>query len=566
MLNKFKSFFLSFLISIVLLSSCNNKDGQIQAKRSKAPPGAVEKWKDLRFGMFIHWGPVTLTGHEIGWSRGRETPIEEYDNLYKRFNPVNFDADEWVRVAKAAGMKYMVLTTKHHDGFCLWPSQYNEYNIGSSPFKRDVVGELAEACKKGGIGFGTYYSVCDWYHPLYTHGGRAGTVENENHNLAKYIEYLEKQTSELIKNYGSLTCMWFDVPRDVNSEDIEPTLERLRKLQPNILINNRAYYDENVADFETPEQNLGTFNRERAWETNMTIANQWAWKPNDPVKSLSQCIQGLIYSAGGDGNFLLNVGPDSLGVIEPEQVERLEEMGEWVNQYAEGIYETRGGPFKPSGWGSSTHKGDNIYLYIVRWQEGGKLTLPIAGSKILNAENLSGETLNIEKGDSECVVTVPEDSRDEIATVIRLTVDEAASEIEPVNLGTISGSMAFRKTSTASSIRWEQVEAQGPHQAFDDNPGSYWVPDGKEEEWIAIDLGKTQTVDSVSIEQVHAQYSELLFQMEKAGEWETIFSEAKWEGLKEKSFTSVEAQKFRILLIGGQTHLSELQLFNTNNQ
>lgn len=559
----------SFLVPIFLLAllvtACNNAEVKNESKRSKAPQEAVEKWKDLRFGMFIHWGPVSLTGHEIGWSRGGETPIEEYDNLYKRFNPVKFDADEWVRVAKAAGMKYIVLTTKHHDGFCLWNSEYTEYNITGSPFKRDVVGELSAACRKAGLGFGTYYSVCDWWHPLYPKGGRAGTEEKPNGDMDKYMEYLQNQTSELVEKYGPLTCMWFDVPRDVEAHQIEPTLEKLRELQPNLVINNRAYYDDDVADFETPEQNLGTFNRERAWETNMTIANQWAWKPNDKVKSLPQCLQGLIYSAGGDGNFLFNVGPDSLGVIEPEQVKRLEEMGEWVNRYSEGIYETRGGPFKPSGWGASTHKENVIYLYVVRWQKDGKLILPLGGSKILKIENLSGENLNLEKGNTECVISVSEESRGEMATVIRLTVDKQSSDIAPVDMGSISNSLAFKKLSKASSILWDQIEAQGPHQAFDDNPGSHWVPDGKEKEWIEIDLGEIQTVDSVLIEQQHAQYAELLFQMENDGKWETIFSELKFEGVKEKDFSPVQAQKFRIVLFGGQTHLSELQLFNSNS-
>ncbi|MDX1285948.1 MAG: discoidin domain-containing protein, partial [Draconibacterium sp.] len=286
---------------------------------------------------------------------------------------------------------------------------------------------------------------------------------------------------------------------------------------------------------------------------------------NDPIKTLSQCIQGLIYSAGGDGNFLFNVGPDSLGVIEPEQVQRLEEMGQWINRYAEGIYETRGGPFKPSGWGASTHKGNEIYLFIVRWQKGGKITLPIAGDLITKAENLSGENLSLEKGGSESVITVAEDSRDEIATVIRLTIDKPLTEIAPVDMGTVSGSLAFKKPSTSSSIRWNQVEAQGPQQAFDDNPGSHWVPDGKEKEWIEVDLEEIQTVNSVLIEQVHAQYKEMQFQFEKDGEWETIFTETKWEGAKEISFSSVEAQKFRVMLFGGQTHLSELQLFNSNS-
>jgi alpha-L-fucosidase len=532
--------------------------------RSKAPQEAVEAWKDLRFGMFIHWGPVALTGHEIGWSRGRQTPIEEYDNLYNRFNPEHFDADEWVRVAKAAGMKYMVLTTKHHDGFCLWPSAFTDYDIGETPFKRDVVGELAEACRKGGIGFGTYYSVCDWWHPLYPKGGPAGSEDKPTGDMDKYIEHLQNQTAELIKNYGPLTTMWFDVPRDVTAKHNEPTLEMLRQLQPDLVVNNRAYYDKDVADYETPEQNLGTFNRDRPWETCMTIARQWAWKPNDPVKSLEQCLQGLIYSIGGDGNFLFNIGPDAQGVVEPEQVRRLKEMGDWIAPYTEGIYATRGGPFKPSGWGASTHKGKTIYLFIVRWPANGIHALPMVGNKILKAENLSGATVHLEQTGSGYALSVPEGDRDPVATVIRLTTDGLAQNILPVDMGSVTGSLAFGKPATSSSIRWGQ-ESQGPHQAFDDNPGSHWVPAGNKEEWIAVELENPQTVNTIKILQYAAHLKELSLQFEQAGEWITVFTETDVKGDLEKTFKPVTVQKFRLLLKGGSTHLSELQMFNTKS-
>lgn len=551
------------LMHLFLLCNIFTQSTFAQSDRSKAPAEAIEKWKDLRFGMFIHWGPVSSTGYEIGWSRGDQTPIEEYDSLYLRFNPLLFDAEKWVQIAKSAGMKYIVLTTKHHDGFCLWPSKYIGYDISETPFHRDVVGELAEACRKEGMGFGTYYSVCDWWHPDYPKGGRAGTEDKPGANMDKYIEYLQNQTSELVQNYGPLTCMWFDVPRLVDASHNEPTIKILRALQPNLLINNRAYYDENVADFETPEQNLGTFNTKRPWETNMTIATQWAWKPDDQVKSLSTCLQGLIYSAGGDGNFLFNVGPNALGEIEVDQIKRLEEMGEWIDQYSEGIYGTRGGPFKPSGWGASTHKGNEIFLYVVRWQKGGRLSLPMDGSGILKVENLSGKEVRLEKGKTESFLSVPEDSRDEIITVIRLTMAEPAADIAALDMGTVSGSLAYKKPSISSSILWDQVEAQGPHQAFDDNPESFWVPDGQEEEWLEVDLQEEQSVNSVIIEQQQAHYEALLLQVQRNGEWETLSSETKWEGAKEIRILPLKARKFRILIRGGKTHLSEFQLFNS---
>ena len=178
----------------------------------KPDTAALAHWRDLRFGMFIHWGPVSLTGHEIGWSRAKPTPIDEYDNLYKRFDPTKFNADEWVSIAKAAGMKYIVLTTKHHDGFCLWDTKYTDYNIMNSPFKRDVVKELSDACKKQGIAFGTYYSVTDWYNKDWPVTSPAGRVKRETSDLDAYEKYLQNQITELITKYGPLITMWNDVP------------------------------------------------------------------------------------------------------------------------------------------------------------------------------------------------------------------------------------------------------------------------------------------------------------------------------------------------------------------
>jgi alpha-L-fucosidase len=177
-----------------------------------ADPAAVARWQALRFGMFIHWGPVSLTAHEIGWSRGEETPIEVYDNLYKQFNPTNFNADEWVSVAKAAGMKYNVLTTKHHDGFCLWDTKLTDYNIMNSPFHRDVVKELAAACKRQDIAFGTYYSVTDWHHPDWPTTSPGGKFKRDKSDMDAYEKYLQGQITELIKNYGPLITIWNDVP------------------------------------------------------------------------------------------------------------------------------------------------------------------------------------------------------------------------------------------------------------------------------------------------------------------------------------------------------------------
>ena len=288
------------------------------ATAAGAPPAAerLAWWRDARFGLFVHWGPVSLKGTEIGWSRGgerrgygsrgTEIPVEVYDNLYKRFNPTQFDANAWVATAKAAGMKYLVFTSRHHDGFSEFDTQADDYKITSpdSPFRRDVVKELAAACHRAGLRFGLYYSQPNWHHP---------DAFTDRH--ANYQAFLKTQVRELLTNYGTVDILWFDgLGKSAKDYDADALNTMARKLQPRILINNR---DGLAEDFDTPEQEIGKFQYDRPWESCITICEQWAWKPNDQMKTLKECLETLIRCAGGDGNLLFNVGPMPDGRIEP---------------------------------------------------------------------------------------------------------------------------------------------------------------------------------------------------------------------------------------------------------
>ena len=405
----------------------------------------IRRWQEMRFGLFVHWGPVSLKGTEIGWSRGREVPTGEYDKLYQQFNPTEFNANQWAQLAKDAGMKYLVITSKHHDGFCLWDSKLTDYDIMSTPFKRDVLKELADACRQQDIQFCTYHSICDWRHPDYPTGSPGGSVAKENANMDRYVGYLHGQLRELIENYGPLGILWFD------GEWEAPWTHQLglelyayvRSLQPEILINNRVdkgrrgmqgttTSGEFAGDYDTPEQEIGNFNRQRPWETCMTICTQWAWKPDDKLKSLEECIRTLVYTAGGDGNLLLNVGPMPDGRIEPRQADRLREMGGWLQKYGEGIYGSRGGPLQPGPWGASTCKEDHIYLFVTGWPDAGPLTLPALGATIVDSANLCGGEVTVRQSEQGITVEVPRADRDPIATVIALTVNRRAVEIPPV--------------------------------------------------------------------------------------------------------------------------------------
>ena len=400
----------------------------------------IKWWQAARFGLFIHWGPVSLVGTEIGWSRGGErrglrftlppgpVEVEVYDNLYKEFNPVHFDAAEWVQMAKDAGMRYLIFTSKHHDGFVNFDSALTEYKITGplSPFGRDIVGELAAACHAADLPFGCYYSPPDWRHPDY---------RNENH--ARYLDYFHAQVGELCRNYGELSVLWFDGLEENFTDAVEVERYRdqerfasaqiwgseklfaeIRQLQPNILINNRCGMR---ADFDTPEQMVGAYQTERAWESCITMGDQWAWKPDDKIKSLEECLHTLIRVVGGDGNLLFNVGPMPDGRIEERQVERLRQMGDWLRDYGESIYATRGGPFKPGPWGVSTHNDNYIYLHILDWPTE-TLTLPPLAQSINGSHVLTGGQAVVQQSAQGVTITVAPADRHAIDTIVRLAV------------------------------------------------------------------------------------------------------------------------------------------------
>lgn len=433
-----KKIFCNGLLAAVSILALNASRGEPANSNSIAPAhdwpsadyAAIEHWRSLRFGMFIHWGPVSLTGHEIGWSRGAQTPIDVYDDLYKQFNPTNFNADEWVSIARAAGMRYIVLTAKHHDGFCLWNTKLTDYNIMHTPFHRDVVKELAAACKKQGIEFGVYYSVTDWYDPDWPVTSPGGQVKRDHSNLDAYEKYLQGQITELIQNYGPLITIWNDVPAMYGKRGAA-TIRLVRRLQPNILINDRTG---DGGDYDTPEQHLGKFRLDRPWESCMTVSahNAWAWGgADDGVKPVAACLNMLILGAGGDGNILLNVGPRPDGVIDPAQANLLKHIGDWLAKNGESIYGTRGGPWEPAKAIASTRKGNLIYLHVLK-SDLGRVELPGIPAKIKSAALLNGNQVNFKQTDAKISITIPP-PLDVMDTIVKLQVDRPVMEIPAVD-------------------------------------------------------------------------------------------------------------------------------------
>jgi len=479
-------------------------------------------WRESRFGLFVSWGPVSLTGKEIGWSRGGERrdgsgvggpiPVEIYDNLYKHFNPSVFDANEWVRIAKDAGTKYIVFVTKHHDGFCMWDTQTTDYKITSaqSPFGRDVAHELADACHAAGIKLIWYFSLGDWYDPDYY---------TDNHD--RFTARLLGQIRELCTNYGRIEGFWFDLSYPKMAEDdlSKKVNNLIHQLQPGAIINNRGGLS---ADYDTPEQRIGAFQIDRPWETCMTMGTQWTWKPKDTIKSFDECIYILVNAAGGGGNLLLNIGPMPDGRIAPKQVERLKEIGSWLKKYGQSTYGTRGGPFMPGDFGASTHKGNTIYLHVLEW-DGQSLSLPPIDKKIVSASLLTGGEVAVKQSADGITVTVDPQHRRSPDTIVVLELDGPAGEIAAVR--TTSGTLAFRKPTKASSV-FENNAAFGAARAFDGDAETCWTSEtGIPMAWLEVDLGQVRTVArAVICEAKPGRIKQFEIQCKTDGDWTTVYS------------------------------------------
>jgi alpha-L-fucosidase len=527
-------------------------DIEVEAGKSILPPETPAQtdarlawWRDARFGMFIHWGPVSLNGTEIGWSRGRDLPRAEYDRLYTRFNPTKFDADEWVAIAKAAGMKYIVLTCKHHDGFCLWDSAATNYDIMQTPYARDVVQALAEACARAGIRFCTYYSVCDWHNPDFlntspespaTYDPNNRFVRRATYNLDHYELYVRAQVRELITKYHS-NLMWFDVPQDFGARGYE-LIDYCRSLNPNIIINNRAGGGA-PGDYDTPEQRVGTYQDDRPWETCMTICRQWAWKPNDTMKSLRECLRTLVLSAGGDGNLLLNVGPMPDGRIESRQVERLKEMGDWLAQYGDTIYGTRGGPWKPTRSVAATRKGDTAFIHILR-QRAAVLRLPAIGAKLVSARlHADGTPVKFEQSAAEIVLWLPPADPALIDRVVALTFDRD-----------LAGAAALAQDPDYHAAASGTAAGDSAAGAFDGDPDTHWSPaDPAKESWIRIRYDQPRTIIFVRIWSPWGPIPvDFEFQARVDGRWETLFAGKELGRWFKRDIPPVTASEYRLVI------------------
>ena len=509
-------------------------------------------WREAKFGMFIHWGIYAIPASGEWYMRNHQTPLAEYAKYARQFNPTKFNADEWMALAHDAGMKYLVITSKHHDGFAMFDSKASAYNIvAATPFKRDPLKELAAACPRHGIRFGVYYSgMADWGHP----GGGAGGPGHwdkpaQDGDPDAYIDRIAvPQIRELMTNYGTIGELWFD-------NDGSPGMTPARanrifeqvKLQPGVIIDPRL----GRGDFDTAEQHMPTLRPKRDWELCGTVNGAWGYKPVS-AKPLNKLLPYVITAWGLGGNVLMNVGPDSTGVIPADSAQRLREIGDWLKVYGDSIYGSTGGPFTYLPWGAATRKGGTVYLHVFEWPADGRLKVPLLNTvkqaALLGPGNR--KPLKTSRENGRLVVQLPASAPDPIANVVAL-----ALEGEP-------------QTDYLSVVLNQPVKASAAQNsaaaAVDDNQGSSWQnpePTG----WLEIDLGKPVTVATLRVNPGHGSViKKYALEYQVGAEWKPILTGEKLsaDGVV-KDFPPVKAQVFRLNILESENaaQISNLELY-----
>ncbi len=467
---------------------------------AQSNPDKMDWWKEAKFGLFIHWGVYSVpagvyAGKDIAgigeWIMNRgKIPTTTYQAYAKQFNPIKYNPEAWVKMAKDAGMKYLVITSKHHDGFTLFETKASKWNVvEATPYGRDLLKPLAEACHKYGIKLGFYYSQAqDWNNP----GGAASGGHWDKAQDGSMDDYIDKvavpQVKEILSNYGQVDILWWDTPTDMTKERAEKFLPILTKY-PNLITNNRLGGGYN-GDTETPEQFVpATGFPGRNWETCMTMNDTWGYKSKDNNwKSPKDIIQTLIDIVSKGGNYLLNVGPTSEGLVPQPSIERLGEVGKWMKTNSEAIYGTTASPFSYLPWGRCTQKGNKLYLHVFNWPTDGQISVPLQ-NKVIKAYLLSDpkKLLKVEKTATKNTISLVGSAPDEIASVVVVEL-KSAPEVLPLP--------AAGKPSKASS----EKEGTSAKNLFDGNPKNKWQPAADDsEKWVEVDLGQKIEIGAFSV-------------------------------------------------------------------
>ncbi len=444
-----KARFVCLFLAILFLSSCARAQWA-ELVSDKDAAARIQWWREAKFGLFMHWGVYSIParGEWVQWQE--QIPVDDYAKLADQFHPDKFDPDAWAALAKAAGMKYTVLTARHHDGFALFDDPGSGFTAMKSAAHRDFVADYVTAVRKAGLHVGLYYSPLDWRFPGFFFPGIYKA------NAEELRTQYHRQLNELASHYGKLDVLWFDggggdwlgfggahftgsgwAARPKNQRYTgafswrdDEAVNNLRKLQPSIIVNDRT---DAAADYRSREGDgaLGDFENRYPWELCTTITDgAWGYQPDAKVKPLDYLIRLLVSAVGRDGNFILNVGPRPDGQIDPAQATRLIEIGAWLHQNGSSIYATRGGPYLPGDFGVSTYRGNKIFLHVLN-PSGAALTLPALPARITGCSNLGGGDVPCKQREDGVEVALGI-SPDAVDTIIEITLESPAAEIKPI--------------------------------------------------------------------------------------------------------------------------------------
>ncbi|MFN0205824.1 MAG: alpha-L-fucosidase [Planctomycetota bacterium] len=490
------------LILSLIMSACAARGETANANVAveKTKDERMQWFREARFGMFIHWGLYAIPAGQWGkdtnhaeWIRDTaRIPIDTYDKFVDQFNPVKFDPERWAQLASDAGMKYVVITSKHHDGFCLYDSKYTDFDVMSTPFKRDIMKELGDAVRNAGMKMCFYHSIMDWHHPDYLPRRGWESRSSEGADFNRYVTQLRNQVSELLTNYGPIGILWFDGEWEStwNHGYGQPLYELCRKLQPNVIVNNRVdkgrggmggMSDAGFAgDYGTPEQQIPARGIPGVdWETCMTMNENWGYNKNDKnFKSTEDLIRKLCDIVSKGGNFLLNVGPTAEGEIPPESVERLQQIGKWMKVNGDAIHGTTASPFSELTFGRCTQKKNGkdttLYFHVFDWPKDGKLVIGGLGNRIKSADLMAapGKKLVTNSANGRVTIEVTETMPDRISSVVRVEIEGSpivyetprvvASSFEFVNSMNIELAVDSKDISIRYTNNGTAVNAQSP--------------------------------------------------------------------------------------------------------